>query len=107
MPKLIKMTFCDENEIQSLLNEIKSIDLAEFFEILSFQNPVDILNTEYVTKINDIKSKYGKLLSTKTNSSQILIEFEKIFSKIDTEFDKLIKFCKVYYNSQDQHTKRL
>lgn len=106
LPKLLKMCFNDEKELNMLIYEFKSMHLEEFFDILSIQNSNDILNADYVKKIGDIKSKYGKLLNAKNGnlSCQILLEFEKMFSKVDIEFDKTIKFCKNFYSLHDHES---
>ncbi|CAF0784356.1 unnamed protein product [Brachionus calyciflorus] len=104
MEKILKLAFSDEQEMQWVLNEFKLMDLEELFEIMSAENTNELTNPEYIEKINEIKSKYGKILTNRNNKicTEILLEFEKMFSKIDNEFDKLIKFCKIYYTSQDQ-----
>ena len=109
LPKLLKVCFNDEKELDMLINEFNSMHLEEFFEILSIQNSNDVLNEDYVQKIGDIKSRYGKLLTAKNGKMgcQILLEFEKMFSKVDIEFDKAIKFCKNLYSSPESITQNL
>ena len=52
-------------------------------------------------KLNKIKLSYNKLLSNKdTVGSLLLVELEKLFSRVECEYEKLIKFTKVLYGEE-------
>jgi hypothetical protein len=101
LEKIIKLTTNNFDETSNLLNDLNEMNINEFFYLISsfdqnFQIEIILKDQNYLAKLKDIKSKYAQILSNKTNkiSALVLIEFEKMFSKLDAEFDKCIKFCK-------------
>jgi hypothetical protein len=101
LEKLVKLTISNFDEASNLLNDFTEMNINEFFYLISsfdqnFQIESILKDQNYIAKLKEIKSKYAQILSSKTNkiSVFVLTELEKIFSKIDTDFDKCIKFCK-------------
>lgn len=54
-----------------------------------------------MNKLDEIKLNYSQLLLNKNKTcSNILVEMEKLFTRIESEFDKLMKFLKIHYNQE-------
>lgn len=53
---------------------------------------------DYISKLNRIKMNYNQLLLNKDTACWVvLVELEKLFSRVECEFEKLIKSIKVLY----------
>ena len=105
--KLVKTTYTHYDEAIQVLNELNSIEVAEFFKLISsfeenFKIESILNDSRYISKLNVIKSKYAQILANKTNKlcMSVLNEMEKVFSKVDIELEKCIKFCQVLFNKQ-------
>lgn len=57
-----------------------------------------VKNVDYMSKLNKIKLNYNQLLLNKDTACWVvLVELEKLFSRVECEFEKLIRSIKLLY----------